>query len=291
VSRRKAFDPETVSASFWGRDDVQVRLANRDIGGLIGLYLTTFDSCTQTQLARMTEHDRSDISNWVRGVRLGVVSDIGVLSRIADGLGMPDRARMLLGIAPVDLIIGPVDAVPASTTGLRANPAGSVPGLRLALCGSRVPDGVPGEVDRAIRTLARLILTRGYSVTHGPVGVGIEVMTYIADHYRPPRFDGVMGVFGRRNIVKDADFVIVVAGAQGTQDEIDMALALGKRVVALAPTGGTARRFHERARSDTSLRAWLTDDQFTAFDGCRDVEDGVRFIEHLLITIDSGAST
>lgn len=265
-------------------------MANRDIAGLLGLYLATFETCTQTQLARMTEHDRSDISNWVRGVRLGVVSDIGVLSRIADGLGMPDRARVLLGIAPVDLVISAVNAVPFSGAGSGTNLAGRVAMPRIALCGSRVPDGSPGEIDRAVRLLTRLVLARGYPVTHGPVGVGIEIMTYIADHYRPPSFDGVVGVFGRRNIVKDVDLVIVVAGAQGTQDEIDLALSMGKRVIALGLTGGTARRFHEHARSDVSLRAWLTDDRFAAFDACRDVEDGVRFIEHLLITINPGAS-
>jgi hypothetical protein len=52
--------------------------------------------------------DRSDISNWVRGTRQGRVFDIEVLTRIADGLRMPDEARVLLGLAPADALIAAI---------------------------------------------------------------------------------------------------------------------------------------------------------------------------------------
>ena len=55
------------------------------------------------QLALVTQHDRADISNFVRGARSPRVADIDVLGRIADGLAMPDEARVLLGLAPVDV--------------------------------------------------------------------------------------------------------------------------------------------------------------------------------------------
>lgn len=101
VTRRRIFDPGAVPIRFWQRDDVQASLAHRDVAQLFRLFLDKFPKCTQTQLALLTQHDRSDISNWVRGTRQGRVSDIEVLIRIADGLHMPDQARALLGLAPV----------------------------------------------------------------------------------------------------------------------------------------------------------------------------------------------
>lgn len=101
MTRRKVFDPAGVPADFWQRPDVLIALTRRDVGRLFDLFLQTFPDCTQTQLAILTQHDRSDISNWVRGVRQPRVSDIEVLIRIADGLDMPDEARLALGIAPI----------------------------------------------------------------------------------------------------------------------------------------------------------------------------------------------
>lgn len=107
MTRRKVFDPAGVTAAFWRRPDVLVALTRRDVGRLFDLYLQAFPDCTQTQLAILTQHDRSDISNWVRGVRQPRVSDIEVLIRIADGLEMPDEARLALGLAPVGASLGP----------------------------------------------------------------------------------------------------------------------------------------------------------------------------------------
>ncbi|MFI0449218.1 hypothetical protein [Actinomadura sp. 6N118] len=105
VTRRRAFDPGGVPEAFWRRHDVQQALERRDIGLVIRLFLNEFDDCTQIDLALLTKHDRSDISNWVSGARPGQVSDIEELSRIADGLQVPDQARLLLGLIPA----GPVD--------------------------------------------------------------------------------------------------------------------------------------------------------------------------------------
>jgi predicted Rossmann-fold nucleotide-binding protein len=56
------------------------------------------------------------------------------------------------------------------------------------------------------------------------VGIGIEVMTYVADQYRPPELKAAIGVFGHANVVRDADYVIVIGGGSGTLDEVDLAL-------------------------------------------------------------------
>ncbi|MEY9846132.1 hypothetical protein ABH940_003217 [Streptacidiphilus sp. BW17] len=132
MAKRKTFDPGRVPVSFWRADDVQSALARHEVGALFQLYLRQFPDCTQTQLALLTEHDRSEISNWIRGVRAGRVSDIDVLTRIADGLQMPDEARVLTGLAPASVLMSSVrTAVPAS----RQPAAGELP--------ADMPGGMP----------------------------------------------------------------------------------------------------------------------------------------------------
>ncbi|KAB2347738.1 helix-turn-helix domain-containing protein [Actinomadura rudentiformis] len=106
MTRREIFDPGAVPEAFWRRQEVQHALAHRDVGLVFRLFLNEFDDCTQTQLATLTGHDRSDISAWVSGTRPGQVSDVEVLTRIADSLQIPDQARLLLGLdsaGPVDI--------------------------------------------------------------------------------------------------------------------------------------------------------------------------------------------
>lgn len=146
------------------------------------------------------------------------------------------------------------------------------PPIRLAICGSRALNTNHEVIDAAVRSLARLILTHRFQVSHGPVGVGIEVMTYIADHYRPPDFTVAVGLFGRPNVVRDAHYVLVIGGAAGTQDEVDLAVSMGKRLIALPASGGTALRFHRRACRDPRLRAWLSDEEFALLDASANID-------------------
>jgi hypothetical protein len=291
VTRRKVFDSGTVPAVFWRREDVQVALARRDVGRLFTLYTEVFPDCTQTQLALMTEHDRSDISNWIRGRRQGRVSDIEVLTRIADGLRLPDQARVLLGLAPAKAIVSGLRSehaaalLPGGTGRQAADEPSSAP-PRLAICGSRAGDTDSEVIDAAIQALARLVLTRRCQVSHGPVGVGIEVMTYIADHYHPPGIAAAIAVFGHRNVVSAADLILVIGGGTGTQDEVDLALSMGKKIIAMPASGGTARRFHDQARRDPRLRTWISAASFAALDvtaqTARPGEEFVTIVEDLL---------
>ncbi|GAA2619316.1 hypothetical protein GCM10010411_63820 [Actinomadura fulvescens] len=223
------------------------------------------------------------------------MSDIEVLTRIADGLQIPDQARLQLGLAPagpVDIKVDlagpwhfPEEQVDASAAGT-AQPEQ----VHLAICGSRAPDTDASVIDAAVRCLARLVMSRQYKVSHGPVGVGIEVMTYIADQYRPPDVALALGLFGHRNVIHDAKYVIVLGGSAGTRTEIDLALSMGKRVIPLPCSGGTARRFYHQAARDKRLRQWMADDHFAALNACDDPgEDFIRIVEHL-ITTDLGAS-
>jgi hypothetical protein len=45
---------------------------------------------------------------------------------------------------------------------------------------------------------------------------------------------------------------------------------MGKKVIALPASGGTARRFHDRARRYPRLRAWMAQEAFAALDACAD---------------------
>lgn len=113
-------------------------------------------------------------------------------------------------------------------------------------------------------------------VNHGPVGVGIEVMTYIADHYRPPDFVAAVGLFGRQNVVREADYVVVIGGAVGTAEEIDLAAYCSTTVIPFPASGGTARRMYERAQDDARLRRCIPEQYFDVLGTCRDAE---RFVE------------
>lgn len=305
MTRRKVFDPGTTPASFWRRQDVQVVLARRDIAELFRCYLSEFSECTQTQLALLTEHDRSDVSNWVRGTRQGRVSDIEVLTRIAEGLRMPDEARILMGLAPADALVSSVRDERALSDGsanvldefTRHRLAGSSQSsTRIAISGSRADGTSSRVIDAAVRSLASLVVVRHLLVNHGPIGVGIEVMTHIADHFRPPGLRGAVALFGRRNIVVDADYVVVVGGAQGTRDEVDLATSMDKRIIALGASGGTAAAVHDRLSRDRWLRAWMPDDAFAELDACSEIDESggdsreidslverfVRVVDHLI---------
>ncbi|WP_263166418.1 hypothetical protein [Streptomyces sp. SCSIO ZS0520] len=282
MTRRRIFDPATVPVAFWARGDIETYLANRDLGCLFRAYLAAFPDCTQTQLALLTEHDRADISNWVRGARQSRVSDIDVLTRIVEGLVMPDHARLLLGLAPADMLVTKVGVESQAAKPSGPRPDEAERHLRVAICGSRHPDCDPEALDQTVRGLARLVLARRYRISHGPVGVGIEVMTYIADHYRPPDFRTTTGIFGRINIVHSVNYVIVAGGGPGTQDELDLARSLRIPVLPVAPTGGAARRFHERALAERNLWPWITDGQLAAVEACSSVDDHIAFIESVL---------
>lgn len=296
MTRRKTFDPTLVPASFWRRDDVQLALALREIGHLFAIYLQAHPDCTQTQLALITEHDRSDISNFVRGTRGPRVTDIDVLGRIADGMALPDESRVLLGLAPAETTLSAIRAGETSgtntefaTTGWFRPECADRP-LRIAVCGSRSPDVDSQVVDDAVIAVSRLLMNRHCIVDHGPLGIGIEIMTYIADHFRPPNLHAAIGLFGRHNVVRHADFVLVIGGGTGTLDEIDLAIAMGKRIVPIAASGGAARSAHQRLHTAPEMRSWLSDETFTALGSATTANDIEMLIEQIL-TATQGSAT
>ncbi len=92
-----ARDPLRVPAPFWQRDDVALALEQRDIARLFRL-LRQYCGASQTRIGTTVGMTQSTVSLIV--TRDKPVTTLAVLERIADGLTMPDEARMRLGLAP-----------------------------------------------------------------------------------------------------------------------------------------------------------------------------------------------
>jgi hypothetical protein len=164
---------------------------------------------------------------------------------------------------------------------------GDSPAPRVAICGSRSAGTNAEAIDAAVASLTELLMRQRYAVSHGPVGIGAETLTRIADQHHPAGLDTVRGIIGHANVIKDADYVVVIGGGAGTQSEIDTAISAGKQVLPMPASGGAAARTYMRMLSDPPLRAWLTDDEFSALA----TADAARFAEIIETAITPGEVT
>ena len=94
--RDSAYDPPALTPQFWTRLDVRRALEQRDFGALFRLVCG--QKVTQMQLATAAGLGQNRVSFISRDMQ--EVAELTVIIRIADGLGMPDHARITLGIAP-----------------------------------------------------------------------------------------------------------------------------------------------------------------------------------------------
>jgi hypothetical protein len=145
-------------------------------------------------------------------------------------------------------------------------------------------------IDEAVCALSRLLMNRQCAVDHGPMGIRIEIMTYIADHYRPPALLAAVGLFGRHNVVRHADFVIFIGGGNGTLDELDLATSMGKRIVPFAASGGAARHALDRLGANVSLRGWMPEATFAALGSCVSADAYANVLEQVLADPGSASS-
>lgn len=205
---------------------------------------------SQERLAHAMEVDRSTIARWEAGEATPLPT-------------FRPRLARLLNLTPdtLDRILD---------DDLHPTPAGASP--TIVISGSRGPGCDERMLDETVAALARLVAFSGAAVNHGPVGIGIEVVTYVADQFRPAGFAMSTARFGRENVVHGADLMVVAGGAAGTAAEVAIAQALSIPVLPFARTGGTAARALEQLRaaapSDTGLLSDLerctTPTQFTA---------------------------
>jgi transcriptional regulator with XRE-family HTH domain len=92
-----ASDLIVIPGSFWQRAGVIEALGGRDIGRLFQL-LRQYAGASQTQIAIACGLTQGKVSDIMRGVQK--VLTLALFERVADGLQMPDSARMSLGLAP-----------------------------------------------------------------------------------------------------------------------------------------------------------------------------------------------
>ncbi len=86
-----------IPGSFWQRPEVLDALRTRAIGPLFRL-ARQHAGASQTQIGIACGLSQGKVSQIMRGVTQ--VESLAVLERIADGLNVPDPARMTLGLAP-----------------------------------------------------------------------------------------------------------------------------------------------------------------------------------------------
>lgn len=185
---------------------------------------------SQERLAYAMEVDRSTIARWEAGEATPLAA-------------FRPQLATLLKITSVELEEMLVDGSPVVPTRAAAGPP------KLAISGSRASGCNEALLDETVAALARLVASSGTTVNHGPVGIGIEVVTYVADQFRPVGFSMSSARFGRENVVRGADLMIVAGGASGTAAEVAIAQALGIPVLPFGPTGGTAARTLEALRT------------------------------------------
>ncbi|MGH3908109.1 MAG: hypothetical protein ACRDTE_28600, partial [Pseudonocardiaceae bacterium] len=116
--RHNTIKPITLDHAFWSQADVINALRNRDVGCLLRL-IGVYAQASQTRIGTATGLSQGQVSQIVGGTRQ--ISSIDVLERVADGLAMPDDARMVLGLAPryreQTAKSSPFDAYPVTING------------------------------------------------------------------------------------------------------------------------------------------------------------------------------
>jgi transcriptional regulator with XRE-family HTH domain/tetratricopeptide (TPR) repeat protein len=130
--------PLTLPEDFWNRPAVRESLqrrgedGSRDIGGIFRL-LNGRAGISQSSIGVAVGLEQGYVSKIMSGRR--VVASIDVLERVAAGLGMPDSARLLLGLAPRTATwqpdIGPDDGAP-ETDLMRRRDLLSLTGMAIA---------------------------------------------------------------------------------------------------------------------------------------------------------------
>lgn len=81
----------------WQREDVRDALRTRDVSALFRA-AQRYTGASQSRIAIATGMLQGRVSEIVRNTR--AVTTLDLFERIADGLSMPDDARMLMGLAP-----------------------------------------------------------------------------------------------------------------------------------------------------------------------------------------------
>jgi len=92
------YGPVSMADREWRKPGIRHALRQRDAGTLLRL-VQQFSGVSQARLATATGIGQGRLNEIINGHRQ--VARLDVLERLADGLAMPDDARVLFGLAPV----------------------------------------------------------------------------------------------------------------------------------------------------------------------------------------------
>ena len=93
----RASDLIVIPGSFWERPQVIAALEARDVGRLFAL-VRQYAGASQTQIAIACGMTQGKVSDIMRGAE--IIRSLARFERIADGLQLPDVARITIGLAP-----------------------------------------------------------------------------------------------------------------------------------------------------------------------------------------------
>lgn len=94
-----AFDPIELPVTVWEQEQTREILRKRDIAGLFGI--AGKYGASQVRIGTATGLGQPRVNAILHGN--GTIKELAVIERIAAGLRLPDHARMLLGLAPLDI--------------------------------------------------------------------------------------------------------------------------------------------------------------------------------------------
>ncbi|GAA0947039.1 XRE family transcriptional regulator [Nonomuraea longicatena] len=89
-----------IPAAVWNHEESRQILKSRNISALFKL-AAKHAGASQVRIGVATGLSQPRVSAIMRG-EAGPITDLNLFERIASGLGLPDHARMLLGLAPLD---------------------------------------------------------------------------------------------------------------------------------------------------------------------------------------------
>ena len=89
--RDSAFDPPSLPDAFWVRPDVSKAMADQDIGALLWL-VNKRGGISQIKIGTAVEMSQTRVSQVSRGLQH--VRELALITRIADGLAMPDSVSV-----------------------------------------------------------------------------------------------------------------------------------------------------------------------------------------------------
>lgn len=112
--------PDTLNLpdNLWQRPDMHVALAARDLGAVFRL-VRQHTGTPQTRIAAATGLGQGRTNEVFNGRRR--ITGLDVIERCADGLNMPDHARLRLGIAPAGTTPGETRSQDAVSSEIRAS--------------------------------------------------------------------------------------------------------------------------------------------------------------------------